>query len=69
LWTSGKNQRNVACSMPEHEFHFVGNQAGNFESYWKPLMETLPMLLWGERSDAHTFMEAVIFYVQFYLGM
>jgi hypothetical protein len=51
LWTSGKIKRNVACSknMPEHEFHFVGNQAGNFESYWKPLMETLPMLLYGRK--------------------
>jgi hypothetical protein len=52
LWTSGKKSKEmllVAKNMPEHEFHFVGNQAGNFESYWKPLMETPPMLLYGRK--------------------
>ena len=38
-------------------FHFVGNQAGNFESYWKPLMENKPdnCVVWGERSDVWKF--------------
>jgi hypothetical protein len=39
--------------MPEHEFHFVGNQAGNFESYWKPLMETLPNVTVWEEDQMH----------------
>jgi hypothetical protein len=38
--------------MPEHEFHFVGNQAGNFESYWKPLMET-SQCYYGEKDQMH----------------
>jgi hypothetical protein len=40
--------------MPEHEFHFVGNQAGNFES-WKPLMETLPMFTVWEKDQMHVY--------------
>jgi hypothetical protein len=54
--------------MPEHEFHFVGNQAGNFESYWKPLMETLQCYCMGERSDAHTFMKAADILCSILLG-
>jgi mRNA deadenylase 3'-5' endonuclease subunit Ccr4 len=42
------------------EFHFVGNQASNFENYWGPLMNDLPsnVRIWGERSDVETFMVA-----------
>ena len=47
LWTQRKNQ-GYAIEMARHlvdynvKFHFLGNQAGNFEEYWKPLMEDLP---------------------------
>lgn len=67
LWTSGKNQKEgveVAKSLeetnPEIQFHFIGNQAPNFEDYWGPVMENLPsnVTVWGERSDVDTFMRA-----------
>ena len=67
LWTSGKNQKEgvelaklLVESNPEIQFHFVGNQAPNFKSYWEPIMETIPsnVKVWGERSDVSTFMKA-----------
>jgi len=63
LWTPGKNQAEgieIAKQMPDVEFHFVGNQAINFQHYWEPLMKDLPsnVKVWGERSDIHTFMTA-----------
>jgi len=65
LWTSGKNQKEgleIARQFQNDnvEFHFVGNQASNFESYWGPLMNDLPsnVKVWGERSDVETFMKA-----------
>jgi len=63
LWTPGKNQKEMvelARKMPMIEFHFVGNQAGNFEDYWKPIMKKLPknVTVWGERKDVHVFMKA-----------
>lgn len=63
LWTAGKNQGEgleIAKKYPEMQFHFVGNQAGNFQSYWQPLMKNLPtnVTIWGERSDVDTFMKA-----------
>jgi glycosyltransferase involved in cell wall biosynthesis len=47
LWTQRKNQGYVielAKKLINYDikFHFLGNQAGNFENYWKPLMEDLP---------------------------
>jgi autotransporter strand-loop-strand O-heptosyltransferase len=65
LWTSGKNQ-GEGIEIARHfqdrnvEFHFVGNQASNFESYWGPLMSNLPsnVRVWGERNDVETFMKA-----------
>jgi autotransporter strand-loop-strand O-heptosyltransferase len=65
LWTSGKNQKE-GLEIARHfqdsniEFHFVGNQASNFENYWGPLMNDLPsnVRIWGERSDVETFMVA-----------
>ena len=65
LWTSGKNQ-GEGIEIARHfldrnvEFHFVGNQASNFESYWGPLMSNLPsnVRIWGERNDVETFMKA-----------
>ena len=63
LWTPGKNQGEMlelARQMPNIGFHFVGNQAGNFEDYWKPLMKDLPgnVKIWGERDDAKYFLMA-----------
>lgn len=68
LWTSGKNQlegvniaRIVEASHPgEFQFHFVGNQAQNFEKYWGPIMSNLPsnVTVWQERTDVNVFMTA-----------
>jgi len=63
LWTKGKNQGEgieAARQMPDVEFHFVGNQAGNFKDYWEPLMKDLPdnVTVWGERNDTDVFMKA-----------
>ena len=63
LWTPGKNQKEgieIARKYPDMMFHFIGNQAGNFEDYWRPLMNNLPdnVKVWGERTDIPVFMEA-----------
>ena len=63
LWTAGKNQGEgleMARKYPEMTFHFIGNQAGNFIDYWKPLMENVPpnVKIWGERNDIDNFMQA-----------
>ena len=65
LFTPGKNQRyafEIANLLEDHKikFHFVGNQAGNFENYWRPLMERKPdnCVVWGEREDVNTFLQA-----------
>jgi autotransporter strand-loop-strand O-heptosyltransferase len=67
LWTSGKNQgegievaRSLVESNPDIQFHFIGNQAPNFEEYWGPIMKNLPpnVKVWGERSDVDKFMQA-----------
>ena len=67
LWTEGKNQKEgievarlLEKSHPNLHFHFIGNQAPNFESYWKPLIENLPknVTVWGERNDVDSFMIA-----------
>ena len=65
LWTEGKNQKyaiELARSLWEkyrwtYIFHFIGNQASNFENYWKPLMENLPpnIKIHGERNDTDAF--------------
>ena len=62
LWTKGKNQAEgieIARKYPDFKFHFVGNQAGNFQDYWEPLMKDLPpnVKVWGERKDIDSFME------------
>ena len=63
LFTPGKNQKEtfeIAKRFLEErvKFHFLGNQAGNFEDYWKPLMNNKPenCIVWGERNDADRFM-------------
>ena len=65
LFTPGKNQGYgfEMCRLLEQykiKFHFVGNQAGNFEHYWKPLMDNKPdnCVVWGERADVSTFLKA-----------
>ncbi len=63
LWTQGKNQGEglaLARKLPNVEFHFIGNQAGNFIEYWEPLMKDVPdnVTIWGERTDVDVFMKA-----------
>lgn len=63
LFTPGKNQGElfeVARQNPKNRYHFVGNQAGNFEDYWGPLMEDKPAncIIWGERDDVDLFYQA-----------
>ena len=63
LWTPGKNQGEMlelARQMPNVMFHFVGNQAMNFEHYWGPLMNDVPenVKIWGERNDTDHFLMA-----------
>jgi glycosyltransferase involved in cell wall biosynthesis len=65
LFTPGKNQGELIkyAGLLENfpiEFHFIGNQAGNFSDYWKPLMEILPKncKVWGERNDVDVFYQA-----------
>jgi hypothetical protein len=63
LWTEGKNQKEgveIAKKYPNIQFHFIGNQAPNFKSYWEPIMKDLPsnVKVWGERADISTFMQA-----------
>jgi len=63
LWTQGKNQGEglaLARKLPSVEFHFIGNQAGNFKDYWEPLMKDVPdnVTIWGERTDVDVFMKA-----------
>jgi len=70
LFTSGKNQKHIIevarlCLDYKIKFHFIGNQAGNFEDYWKPLMKNLPKnCIWhGERNDVENFYKAAdLFY-------
>ena len=67
LWTSGKNQEEgveiaklVEGIYPELEFHFIGNQAPNFQDYWEPIMKNLPsnVKVWGEKDNVSDFMAA-----------
>ena len=70
LFTPGKNQGElfeIARQLKDEKilFHFVGNQAGNFKEYWKPLMANKPnnCIIWGERNDVETFYSAAdLFY-------
>jgi hypothetical protein len=65
LFAPGKNQSEVFAIARQLEkykikFHFVGNQAMNFEDYWSPLMKHKPdnCVVWGERDDVDTFYSA-----------
>ncbi len=62
LFTARKNQGEIfdyANQLKEQgiQFHFVGNQAPNFENYWGPLMNKKPdnCIIWGERKDVENF--------------
>ncbi len=62
LFTPRKNQAEIfqlakEFSSEDVQFHFVGNQAGNFQSYWEPLLKNLTpnCKIWGERSDVDNF--------------
>jgi GR25 family glycosyltransferase involved in LPS biosynthesis/predicted O-methyltransferase YrrM len=65
LFSEGKNQSeifDVARLLEKYKikFHFIGNQAGNFEEYWGPLMKFKPSncVVWGERTDTDKFYKA-----------
>lgn len=65
LFAPGKNQKeifDIARQLEDYKikFHFVGNQAMNFEHYWKPLLDNKPdnCIIWGERNDVDTFYAA-----------
>lgn len=62
LFNRNKNQSEIfeyAKSFLDKKvkFHFFGNMAGNFESYWRPLIDNKPenCVVWGERDDLHKF--------------
>ncbi len=66
LFTSGKNQAEIfeiAKNMLQYkiQFHFVGNQAGNFENYWRPLMSNKPenCIVWGEKENVEDFYKSM----------
>jgi glycosyltransferase involved in cell wall biosynthesis len=70
LFTPGKNQGeliNYARDLESYpvEFHFIGNQAPNFQDYWEPLMMDLPgnCHIWGERNDTDLFYQAADLFV------
>ena len=65
LFTSRKNQKEIieyARILRDQpiQFHFIGNQADNFRSYWEPLMKNFPSNCkwWNERKDVDNFYQA-----------
>lgn len=63
IWTPNKAQDEVieiAKKYPKMQFDLVGGLAGNFQSFWEPLMKDLPenVKVWGERNDVELFMQA-----------
>ena len=65
LFTSRKNQKEIieyARILKDQpiQFHFIGNQADNFRSYWEPLMKDFPSNCkwWNERKDVDNFYQA-----------
>ena len=71
LFTPRKNQKyafELCHKLADYKikFHFLGNQAENFGSYWQPLMEWKAederlnnCVVWGERDDTEDFLKAV----------
>jgi FkbM family methyltransferase len=65
LFTPRKNQAYIfemakKLKGKKIKFHFLGNQAGNFQDYWQPLMADKPdnCVVWGERNDVYDFLQA-----------
>lgn len=65
LFTRRKNQGyafEIARKMVDKpvKFLFIGNQAGNFEDYWKPLMKNVPknVVLLGEKDNVFDYYDA-----------
>lgn len=64
LFTPRKNQAyafEIARKLQDGiKFHFIGNQADNFQDYWRPLLKIKPKncILWNERDDVDTFLDA-----------
>ena len=46
------------------QFHFVGNQAPNFQSYWEPLMNSKPQncIIWGKEKIQKIFIHVWIYF-------
>ena len=65
LFNENKNQSyvfDIAKKMTNYpiKFHFVGNKADNFKSYWEPLIKNKPdnCIIWNERDDIEKFYQA-----------
>jgi FkbM family methyltransferase len=65
LFTERKNQKYIfeiarKLENSKIKFHFIGNQADNFKSYWEPLMNDKPdnCIVWGEKDNVNEFLEA-----------
>jgi FkbM family methyltransferase len=65
LFTERKNQKYIfeiarKLENSKIKFHFIGNQADNFKSYWEPLMNNKPenCIIWGEKDNVNEFLEA-----------
>jgi len=68
LLCARKNQGEIfeiARKLPDIEFHFVGNAATNFQSYWGPILANKPTNChhWGERADVERFYDAMDMFV------
>jgi len=65
LFTPRKNQAYAfeiarKLSTEKIQFHFIGNQAENFQDYWRPLMKIKPKncKIWGEKDNVDDFLDA-----------
>lgn len=65
LFTERKNQGyafEIARKLQNRniQFHFIGNQAGNFASYWQPLMKNKPdnCIIHGEKKNVKDYLRA-----------
>lgn len=70
LFTPRKNQGEIfeyakKLKNEKIQFHFVGNLAGNFEDYWKPIVDDKPdnCIIWGERNDVEKFYQCMDLFV------
>lgn len=66
LFNRNKNQGEIfdyarKLENEKIQFHFFGNMAGNFEDYWKPLVDNKPKncKIWDERNDVYKFYPAM----------